>query len=40
MTFAFTDGDSGTLTYTIDGVPVTKTIHRQVFSTPKTQCES
>ncbi len=40
MSFAFTDGNSATLSYTVDGVAVTKQISRQVFSTPKTQCES
>ena len=39
MTFTFTDGDTATMAYTVDGVPVTKSIKRQVFSVPKTQCE-
>ncbi|HUI99255.1 MAG TPA: hypothetical protein VLY46_03420, partial [Usitatibacter sp.] len=40
MTFTFTDGDSGTLTYTFDGVTVTKSIQRQVFGTLRTDCGS
>jgi hypothetical protein len=40
MSFTFTDGNSGTMTYTVDGVQVVKQITRQVFSVPKTQCES
>ena len=40
MTFTFTHGDSATLDYAVDGIPVTKAIRRQVFSVPKTQCES
>jgi lysyl endopeptidase len=40
MAFAFTDGNAGTMTYTLDGIAVTKQIQRQVFSIPKTQCES
>ena len=39
MSLVFTDGNTGTMTYTIDGVQVVKQIQRQVFSTPKTQCE-
>jgi hypothetical protein len=40
MTLTFDGGNEGTMTYTIDGVSVTKSIQRQVFSEPKTQCES
>lgn len=36
----FTDGKTGTLTYTVDGVKVVKPITRQVFSTPATDCGS
>ena len=39
MSLVFTDGNTGTMTYTIDGVQVVKQIQRQVFSSPKTQCE-
>jgi len=39
MSLVFTDGNTGTMTYTVDGVQVVKQIQRQVFSTPKTQCE-
>jgi hypothetical protein len=38
MSFAFTDGDNGTLTYTVNGVSVTKTITRQVFGALRTDC--
>ena len=34
MTLAFANANLGTLTYSIDGVAVTKTIVRQVFGTP------
>ena len=40
MSFTFTDGDTGTMTYNIGATTVTKNIKRQVFSVPKTQCES
>lgn len=40
MTFNFNDGNAGTMTYSVDGVSVTKQIQRQVFQNPKTQCES
>jgi hypothetical protein len=39
MSFNFTNGNAGTMTYTVDGVSVTKQIQRQVFATLKTQCE-
>ena len=39
MTFAFTDGNAATMTYSVDGVSVTKQIQRQVFAVPATQCE-
>ena len=40
MSVDFTNGNSATLTYTVDGVSVTKTITHQVFSSPKTKCTS
>ena len=40
MSFTFADGNSATLAYTVDGVTVNKVIQRQVFSSPKTRCES
>jgi hypothetical protein len=40
MSLDFKDGNSATLNYTVNGVPVQKTIQRQVFSSPKTKCES
>jgi hypothetical protein len=38
MRLDFTDGNTGTLTYTYDGNPVTKNIQRQVFSSPVSTC--
>ena len=38
MRLRFTDGNSGTLTYTYNGTTVTKSITRQVFSTPQSAC--
>jgi len=40
MSLAFTHGNQATLTYTVNGVSVTKQIQRQVFSSPKVECES
>jgi hypothetical protein len=40
MRFTFTDGKSGTLTYSVNGVTVTKSITRYEFSNPKPQCSS
>jgi len=40
MSFRVTNGNSATMTYTVDGVTVVKQIQRQVFGTVKTQCES
>jgi hypothetical protein len=40
MRISFANGNSGTLSYTVDGVTVTKTIERQVFASPATQCEN
>ena len=40
MSFEFTNGNAGTMTYTVNGVTVEKQIQRQVFSSPKTACES
>jgi lysyl endopeptidase len=38
MRVAFSDGETGTLTYSVDGTSVTKSIQRQVFGTP-TVCQ-
>ncbi|MBL0144220.1 MAG: hypothetical protein IPP91_19480 [Betaproteobacteria bacterium] len=38
MRFRFSDGNNGTLTYTYKGVTVTKSITRQVFSSPVPAC--
>src|SRR6185369_4994994 len=38
MRLRFSDGNNGTLTYTYNGVTVTKAITRQVFSTPVSAC--
>jgi hypothetical protein len=38
MRLRFTDGNNGTLTYTYNGAPVTKSITRQVFSSPAPLC--
>jgi hypothetical protein len=40
MSVEFTDGNRGTLTYTVDGVRVVKPIVRLVFASPATVCES
>jgi hypothetical protein len=37
-TFTFTDGSSGTFSYTVDGVTQSKPIARYVFATPPTTC--
>ena len=39
MTFNFSSGNAGTLTYTVNGIQVTKSIQREVFSSPTTQCQ-
>ena len=39
MTFAFSSGSTGTLTYTVNGVQVVKSIQRELFSSPMTQCQ-
>jgi lysyl endopeptidase len=39
MSVAFTTGNQGTLTYTVNGVQVVKSINRFVFSSPMTACE-
>jgi hypothetical protein len=39
MTLSFGGGTGGTLTYTVNGVQVTKFIVRQVFSSPVTLCQ-
>jgi hypothetical protein len=38
MRAAFTNGTAGTLTYSVDGAPVTKAIQRQVFGTTQSVC--
>ena len=38
MRLRFSDGNNGTLTYTYNGTPVTKTITRQLFSSPVPGC--
>lgn len=38
MRVQFADGESGTLTYSIDGTTVARSITRQVFSTPGSLC--
>ncbi len=38
MRLRFTDGNTGTLTYTYNGATVTKAIQRQVFSNPVSAC--
>lgn len=40
MSLTFDDGNTGQLNYTIDGVSVSKSIVRQVFSSPRAKCES
>jgi hypothetical protein len=40
MQFRFTSGMSGTLTYSVDGINVTKSITRQAFSSPVPSCTS
>jgi hypothetical protein len=37
-TFSFVDGNTGTFSYTVDGVTQTKTITREVFAPPGTTC--
>jgi lysyl endopeptidase len=39
MTFTFTDGNTGTLAYTVNGTSVTKSIQREVFGDLRTDCE-
>lgn len=39
MTFTFASGNTGTLTYTVNGIAVTKSIQREVFGSPTTQCQ-
>ena len=38
MTLRFSNGENGTLTYTVNGTTVTKPITRQVFSSPLPIC--
>ena len=40
MSFNFTHGNAGTLTYTYNGATVTKSIERFVFAPMKVQCDS
>lgn len=40
MRFRFTNGNSGTMTYSVNGVQVTKQIQRLVINAIKTDCES
>jgi hypothetical protein len=40
MTLRFSSGNAGTLNYTVNGAPVAKSIVRQVFATPATECEA
>ena len=40
MTLRFNNGESGTLTYTVNGTTVTKSIIRQVFSSPVPVCSN
>ena len=40
MRFQFSDGATGTLTYSVNGVRVTKAITREVFSSPLPACSS
>ncbi len=40
MSVTFTTGNAATLVYTVDGVSVTKTLSRQVFGTPATECRA
>jgi hypothetical protein len=39
MSFKFTSGIVGTLTYAIDGIQVTKTIQRETFGSPPSVCQ-
>jgi hypothetical protein len=40
MVVEFADGNSATLTYSVNGISVVKTIQRQVFASPTSQCEA
>jgi len=40
MRLSFTNGITGTLTYSVDGITVTKAITRQEFASPATSCTS
>jgi hypothetical protein len=40
MTFTFTDGNHGTLSYTVNGIQVVKQITRTVFANPQPLCSS
>jgi hypothetical protein len=38
-TFTFTDGNTGTFNYTVNGVTQTKAITREIFVAPGTVCQ-
>jgi hypothetical protein len=38
-TISFTDGNTGTFAYTLNGVSQTKAVTRQVFGSPGTICQ-
>jgi hypothetical protein len=38
VSFAFSDANNGTMSYTVDGITQTKAITRQVFASPATVC--
>lgn len=40
MSITFTNGNAGTLTYSVNGQQVVKPIQRLAFNTPRTECES
>jgi hypothetical protein len=40
MALDFADGNTATLTYSVNGISVTKSLTRQVFGSPATQCEA
>jgi len=40
MSVEFTSGNQASLTYTINGIPVTKAIERQVFAPLRPECEA
>jgi hypothetical protein len=40
MSLRFPTGNTGTLSYSVNGTAATKSIVRQVFSAPMTECEA